>query len=135
MAAGRLLDRQRRRGHLQWTGQAVRPRPARRPLGEVHGDLHWNNLLVPDFALVDWELWGRGPAGLDAATLYLHSLLVPETARRTREPFTDLLSTPTGKTAQIYAAARLLSRADRDYPDLADPLRRHIEPLLAADSL
>jgi hypothetical protein len=43
----------------------------------VHGDLHWENLLAPQFGLLDWEMWGRGPAGTDAATLLLYSLLVP----------------------------------------------------------
>lgn len=40
----------------------------------VHGDLHWNNLLGPDFALLDWELWGRGPAGTDAPSTTATSL-------------------------------------------------------------
>lgn len=96
----------------------------------IHGDLHWNNLLMPDFGLLDWELWGRGPAGTDAATLYCYSLLVPEMARTVRENFADILDTPAGQVAQIYVAARLLSRADQDYPDLTDPLRAHVRLLL-----
>ncbi|MEU7479778.1 hypothetical protein AB0A63_27565 [Lentzea sp. NPDC042327] len=35
----------------------------------VHGDLHWSNLMQPEFGLLDREMWGRGPAGVDAATL------------------------------------------------------------------
>lgn len=97
-----------------------------------HGDLHWANLLHTPFGLLDWELWGRAPAGTDTATLLCHSLLVPTTADRIRTLFTDLLSTPTGRVAQLYVIARLLRRIDGgDYPDLAEPLTRHAESLLA----
>lgn len=40
-----------------------------------HADLHWANLSAPCLVLVDWEGWGVAPAGFDAATLYLHSLI------------------------------------------------------------
>ncbi len=96
----------------------------------VHGDLQWSNLVVPRFGLLDWELWGRGPAGTDAATLYCHSLLVPSVTRRVHDVFADLLDSPAGRVAQVYVASRLLTRAAQDYPDLADPLRRHVQPML-----
>lgn len=96
----------------------------------VHGDLHWANLMGPDFGLLDWELWGRGPAGTDAATLYCHSLLQPNTAQRVRDTFADVLDTGAGRLALVYVAARLLHRVDRgDYPDLAAPLRKLVETL------
>ncbi|MGH3620236.1 MAG: aminoglycoside phosphotransferase [Sciscionella sp.] len=96
----------------------------------VHGDLHWSNLLAPEFGLVDWEMWGRGPAGTDAATLYCYSLLVPAMAHRVREVFADVLDMPAGRLAQVCVAARLLTRAAQDYPDLADPLYQHTQSLL-----
>jgi hypothetical protein len=96
----------------------------------VHGDLHWSNLFLPEFGLLDWKLWGRGPVGTDAATLYCYSLLVPEVARQVHEVFSDVLDTPAGRLAQIHVAARLLTRAEQDFPDLIDPLRRHVQPLL-----
>ncbi|WP_447005894.1 aminoglycoside phosphotransferase [Saccharothrix isguenensis] len=46
----------------------------------VHGDVHWANLLCPSFGLLDWEWWGRAPAGTDAATLLCYSLLTPTIA-------------------------------------------------------
>jgi hypothetical protein len=96
----------------------------------VHGDLHWENLLAPEFGLVDWELWGRGPAGTDAAALLLYSLLVPETAERVHDTFADQLDTDAGRTAQLAVAARLLSRiAGGDFPELADPIRAHVHRL------
>ncbi|WP_146134754.1 phosphotransferase [Actinopolyspora mortivallis] len=70
---------------------------ARRPVLDwetVHGDLHWANLLRPELGLLDWSLWGRGPAGTDAATLYCYSLLAPRTAATVWHTFVDVLDAP-----------------------------------------
>jgi len=97
----------------------------------VHGDLHWSNLVHPTFGLLDWELWGRGPAGTDAATLLCYSLLVPDTAEAVHALFADVLDTPTGRIAQLYVVTRLLRRIDAgDHPDLAEPLTRHAHAVL-----
>ena len=97
----------------------------------VHGDLHWSNLLRPRFGLLDWELWGRGPAGLDAATLYCFSLPHPPTAHEVRNRFARQLGTPTGRVAQLFVVARLLRRIDGgDFPDLAEPLHSQADALL-----
>jgi hypothetical protein len=110
----------------QYFGNSVNP--VVRHWETVHGDLHWANLTGPDFGLLDWELWGRGPAGTDAATLLCHSLPVPDTAQRVRDTFADVLHTDTGHLALFYAAAQLLHRIDKgDHPDLATPLRKLIE--------
>lgn len=102
----------------------------------VHGDLHWSNLVHPRFGLLDWELWGRGPAGIDAATLYCYSLLVPATANKIHAMFADALNSPTGRVAQLYVVARMLRRVDDgDYPDLAEPLTRHACGLLASSPI
>jgi hypothetical protein len=99
----------------------------------AHGDLHWANLFQPQFAVIDWEWWGRGPAGLDAATLYCYSLLMPATAQRVHDTFRDVLSSPQGAIAQLYVCARLLSRAERgDHPQLSPLLRRRGEQLARA---
>ncbi|HUZ51579.1 MAG TPA: hypothetical protein VMU94_03515 [Streptosporangiaceae bacterium] len=76
---------------------------------------------------------GRGPVGLDAAILCYYSLPAPGTAERVYRTFQDILSTPAGTVAQLYAIARLLARAGTgDHPDLAEPLRRRSEQLTAA---
>ncbi|KPI17953.1 hypothetical protein OK074_8050 [Actinobacteria bacterium OK074] len=88
----------------------------------VHGDLHWANLLDP-LSILDWELWGRGPVGTDAATLYCYSLPVSGLAQKVHDHF-PVLDTPDGHRAQLYVAARLLHRATLgDHPHLAEPLR------------
>jgi hypothetical protein len=96
----------------------------------VHGDMHWANLLAP-FGLLDWESWGRGPAGTDAATLLAFSLLTPATAARVRTTFADVLDTPSGKIAQLNVAGRLMTRIKKgDLPDLLAPLRHHCEQVV-----
>lgn len=98
----------------------------------VHGDLHWANLLCPNLAVLDWELWGRGPAGTDAATLLCYSLRVPSALVTIRETFADKLDGLTGRVAQLYVIARLLRRIDGgDYPELREPLIQLSEVLLA----
>jgi hypothetical protein len=96
----------------------------------VHGDLHWANLLIP-MGILDWELWGRGPAGTDAATLYCYSLAEPTVARRVHDHFGDVLDTVHGRRAQLYVIARLLHRSNLgDHAQLVSPLQRRAEQLL-----
>lgn len=96
-----------------------------------HGDLHWANLTAPGLVILDWEQWGLAPAGYDIATLYCHSLLVPETAATIRHRFTHMLDSPDGRRAQLLAIARMLSRTRMgDYTDLVVPLHRLADEIL-----
>jgi len=97
----------------------------------AHCDLHWGNLTAPDLFLLDWETWGRAPAGYDAATLYCTSLLRPTTARRIHRAFEDVLDTRSGRMATLAVAVRFLRFADggEDSP-LARPLRQHAHELI-----
>lgn len=105
--------------------------PTVREWTTTHGDLHWSNLLSPRLGILDWESWGSAPAGFDAATLYCHSLLVPEAASCVRNAFADQFDTPDGVRSQLYAITRLLLRIERgDHPDLAVPLHRHASSLI-----
>ncbi|WP_413100916.1 phosphotransferase [Streptomyces sp. Inha503] len=98
----------------------------------VHADLHWGNLLIEPLGLLDWELWGRGPVGTDAATLYCYSLAVPDLAQKVRDYF-PVLDTPDGHRAQLYVSARLLHRSGfGDHPHLIEPLRHHARALLTS---
>jgi len=95
----------------------------------VHGDLHWANLYQP-LAILDWELWGRGPAGADAAKVYCLSLLMPEVAHKVYEVFEDQLASDTGRLTLLHVAAKLLQPAKQEFPDLIDPLHDLIRTLL-----
>jgi hypothetical protein len=97
----------------------------------THGDLHWSNVIGPECGILDWELWGPGPVGADPATLYLFGLLVPAVAGRVAEVFADVLDCPAGRVAQICVASRILFRASEgENPDLADAVRKHVQPLV-----
>ncbi|QWF85640.1 aminoglycoside phosphotransferase [Amycolatopsis sp. CA-230715] len=99
----------------------------------AHADLHWANLFEPDCVLVDWEGWGRAPAGYDAATLYLHSLLQPAMAERVQTTFADHLNSRDGLLSQLYATGRMLLRINSgDYDDLAIPLHHNADRVIAA---
>jgi hypothetical protein len=80
-----------------------------------HGDLHWANLLTDPrpaagAGLVDWELWGRRPAGYDAAMLLACSLAAPTLAAKVLEVFAADLAGDQGRTALVVVAARLFNR-------------------------
>lgn len=100
----------------------------------VHGDLHWANLRREPFGILDWEGWGRGPAGTDAATLYLYSLATPVVATAVHTHLTDVLDSPAGRAAQLYVCARLLHRATfGDHHQLVTPLHDLARRLRADD--
>ena len=114
-------------------------RPLGLPAPELrteHGDLHWANLTQPRPYLLDWEYWGRAAAGYGPALLYCHTLLVPAVAGRVRHEFADVLDAPSGRVAQLAAAAHILDRAHRvgDYRELRHPVQEHAHQLLAAAS-
>ncbi|MEF3118908.1 phosphotransferase [Streptomyces chrestomyceticus] len=90
----------------------------------VHGDLHFANLTLDGPVMLDWEGWGIGPYGYDAALLYVYSLLAPATAERVRQAFADVLDSPQGQAALLIVATELLQSASRgDHPALVAPLR------------
>jgi hypothetical protein len=61
---------------------------------------------------VDWEGLGIAPSGLDAATLYLHSLLQPAIAKQVRTEFKELLEHRNGLISQLYVTTRMLLRIE-----------------------
>lgn len=83
---------------------------------------------------MDWEGWGTAPTGYDAATLYLHSLPVPDLAERVRKEFCNLLGDPAGRVGELTACTEILQAANRVpfYADLADKVRHHLDHLGAA---
>jgi hypothetical protein len=96
------------------------------PWTTAHGDLHWGNVTGPDLFILDWETWGRAPAGYDAATLYCTSLRRPRTARTLRAALADLLDTRPGKIAMLAVIIRLLRFIDGgEHAPLAGQLREH----------
>lgn len=89
-----------------------------------HGDLHWANITAPQLNLLDWEGWGAGPRGLDAATLWAFSLGVPALANRIHSEFAADLDTRSGQLARLFMCIELLRMVDNfgDHRHLKEPL-------------
>jgi hypothetical protein len=100
--------------------------------GTEHVDLTWGNISAPSFQVIDMEHWGLAVKGYGAAYLYLTSLGVPAVAARVREALADVLDSPSGRYAQLVAAAIIFRNLTR-LPDpigLAAALHRYTETLL-----
>ncbi|MFK4226682.1 aminoglycoside phosphotransferase [Streptomyces sp. NPDC019890] len=98
----------------------------------AHADLHWGNLTAPRCWLLDWEDWGAGPRGLDAATLWGFSLGVPDLADRVQAEFGADLQTRSGKLAQLLFCANALRAHARNSKAMpfTEPARAAAEALL-----
>jgi hypothetical protein len=89
------------------------------------------NLCAPTLRILDWEGWGLAPTGYDAATLYIHSLLVPAAATTIRYELSHLLDTPAGQFAELVVITEVLHGTTRgDNLDLAQPVRNRAARLL-----
>ncbi|RSN18768.1 aminoglycoside phosphotransferase [Streptomyces sp. WAC 01325] len=78
----------------------------------AHGDLGFANLCGPRLSIIDWESWGMGPVGWDAACLWSASLTVPSMAERVLSLFSDVLSSRSGKLSRLLLCANV-ERAHR----------------------
>ncbi|WP_233448000.1 MULTISPECIES: hypothetical protein [Streptomyces] len=95
-----------------------------------HADLHWANLTRAPLVLLDWENWGRLPAGYDLGLLHAYSLAAPATAARIRSEFAHVLDTDAGRTGELVALAQLLQACSRGvHPTLAPLIARRAEEL------
>lgn len=100
----------------------------------AHGDLHWGNITGPDCCILDWESWGTAPRGYDAATLWGHSLRVPEVADRVQREFADDLGSRSGLLAQLLFCSNVI-RLSKNKPTpgpLVEPAIRESERLLSS---
>jgi hypothetical protein len=100
----------------------------------AHTDLHWNNVTAPSCYLLDWEDWGAGPRGLDAATLWGCSLQVPEVAHRVQTVFAADLSSRSGLLAQLLFCSNVirLSSSKPTPSPLFEPAKREAARVLDA---
>jgi hypothetical protein len=101
--------------------------------GTEHIDLNWENITAPRFQVLDMEHWCVAVTGYGAAYLYLTALEVPAVATQVRAALTDVLDTPSGRYAQLVAAALILRNLTRlpDPGGLAARLHRYTDTLLA----
>ncbi|MGN2642380.1 hypothetical protein ACTD5D_40655 [Nocardia takedensis] len=75
----------------------------------AHADLVWSNLTAPDCWILDWEDFGLAPRGLDAATLWIGSLMAPALADKVmRERRADLTSR-SGQLMSLFTCSKDLT--------------------------
>lgn len=100
--------------------------------GTEHIDLNWENITAPRFCILDMEHWCAAVTGYGAAYLYLTALEVPDVASRVYQALADVLDTPSGRYAQLVAAALILRNLTRlpDPGGLAARLHRYTDALL-----
>lgn len=101
--------------------------------GTEHIDLNWKNITAPRFCILDMEHWCVAVVGYGASYLYLTALEVPAVATRVHEALSDVLDTPSGRYAQLVAAALIIRNLTRlpDPGGLAARLHDYTDTLLA----
>ena len=101
--------------------------------GTEHIDLNWENITAPRFCILDMEHWCVAVTGYGAAYLYLTALEVPAVADLVYEALAGVLDTPSGRYAQLVAAALIIRNLTRlpDPGGLAARLHDYTDTLLA----
>ena len=101
--------------------------------GTEHIDLNWQNITASRFCILDMEHWCSAVTGYGAAYLYLTALEVPAVTDQVHEALADVLNTPSGRYAQLVAAALILRNLTRlpDPGQLAARLHAYTDTLLA----
>ncbi len=96
------------------------------------GETHWANVTAPDLMLLDWERWGLAPRGYDAAMLIGFSVADVSLKRRLQAAFKNDLRTPSGRVAQLFACAEILTWIDMEliHPGMRKPVVRLAESTL-----
>lgn len=96
----------------------------------AHADLNWSNLTAPDCWILDWEDLGLAPQGLDAATLWTTSLMVPTLADKVfRERRADL-ATRSGKLMALFCCSKDLNDPDFATAPAFQPTAQHAAKLV-----
>ncbi|MFX0581051.1 phosphotransferase [Nocardia nepalensis] len=101
------------------------------PWVPAHADLNWSNLTAPDCWILDWEDLGLAPQGLDAATLWTASLMVPTLADKVfRERYADL-DTRSGKLMALFCCSKDLNDPGFASAPAFEPTARQAAKLVA----
>jgi hypothetical protein len=82
----------------------------------AHADLNWANLTAPTCMILDWEDWGTAPRGLDAATLWFSSLMLPSLADRITTTLRADLESREGMLSALFLCCQLIA-SDADGTD------------------
>jgi hypothetical protein len=97
----------------------------------AHADLNWSNLTAPDCWFLDWEDVGVAPRGLDAATLWMTSLMVPTLAEKVRCERRADLETRSGKLMALFYCAKALNDSHFASDPVYEPTARNAAALVS----
>ncbi|MGW5456702.1 hypothetical protein [Nocardia sp. NPDC003979] len=97
----------------------------------AHADLNWSNLTAPDCWILDWEDLGVAPRGLDAATLWVASLMVPALADKVYRARCADLNTRSGKIMALFCCSKDLNDPQFHSAPAFEPTVRHAAELVA----
>ncbi len=95
----------------------------------AHADLNWANVTGPSLSILDWEDWGLAPRGLDAATLWVDSLAVPDLAARVWAERRADLESDDGRVMALFNLAKVIAYGSNEDP-LYGPARHAAKSLL-----
>ncbi|MFE9601506.1 hypothetical protein [Streptomyces hokutonensis] len=96
----------------------------------AHADLTWANVTGPEFCMIDWEDWGMAPRGLDAATLWGHSLAVPDLAERVWSERRPDLESRSGRLMALFFCAKVAGPHAHPEDPRLKPARREAARLI-----
>ncbi|MCC9705945.1 hypothetical protein E4N62_12200 [Streptomyces sp. MNU76] len=97
----------------------------------AHADLTWANVTGPEFCMIDWEDWGMAPRGLDAATLWGHSLAVPALAERVWSERRPDLESRSGRLMALFVCAKIAGPHAHPKDPRLEPARKEAARLLS----
>ncbi|KPI25167.1 hypothetical protein OV320_8372 [Actinobacteria bacterium OV320] len=97
----------------------------------AHADLTWANVTGPEFCMIDWEDWGMAPRGLDAATLWGHSLAVPALAERVWSERRPDLESRSGLLMALFFCAKVAGPHAHPEDPRLEPARKEAARLIA----
>ncbi|WP_331758781.1 hypothetical protein OG225_41260 (plasmid) [Nocardia sp. NBC_01377] len=97
----------------------------------AHADLVWSNLTAPDCQILDWEDLGLAPRGLDAATLWTNSLMIPALADRVFGERQADLETRSGKLMALFTCCKDLTSPGFATAPAYAPTTAHATRLIA----
>jgi hypothetical protein len=97
----------------------------------AHADLNWANITGPEFWILDWEDYGLGPRGLDAATLWVSSLTVPALAERVHNERRADLDTRSGKLMTLFTCVKFLQDSSACSSPFLEPIARVADKVIA----
>jgi hypothetical protein len=97
----------------------------------AHADLNWANMTAPTFCLFDWEDWGNAPQGLDSASLWGSSLVVPSLADRVQHERRVDFESRDGKLMTLFTCSKILGPEAHPEDPRLEPARRMAEQVIA----